>query len=809
MARIRCVDERAPEVQFGPWMLAVTPPGACAGPADLDAVTGWIPATVPGTAAAALRAAGRWSEAAPEPIHDRDVWYRSRIAGAGPARLRFEGLATLAEVWLDGAPILCTRSMFEAPTVDVELGGVSELVLCFRALREELDRPAKRGRWRPRMITPGSLRHLRTSVLGFMPGWCPEIDHVGPFRPLTVGPVRPRMAAADVRSTLEGDIGHLAVRLRIDGRTDSVILACGGGEASLTEVEPGLFTGALALPGIAPWWPHTHGVPNLYPVEVRVDGARFDLGRVGFRSLTLTRPFEDGLSLAVNGVPVFCRGAVWTPPDLVGLGSDGTRTLLMRARAAGMNMLRVPGTTLYPDSDFYNLCDEFGILVWQDLMLANFDYPHADPAFASQLDCELTGFLERTQTAPSLCVLCGGSEVWQQAAMLGAPRAVWADTFCATTLPARAADLRPDLIVVPNSPSGGDLPFSPRGGCTHYFGVGAYRRPLEDARRAEPGFASECLAFANPPEPGTPGPTGPADPLWPAGIPRDRGRLGLRDGARPLCRPALRRRSGGAARRRSGPLPRTRPCCGGRGDGGDLRGVAPSALADGRRPRPDAARPRTRRRLGRHRLDAEAEIGLVCAEARLPSGPGPSHRRGPRRPSRSRPQRDGSGPGPDAEADPVRCRRVAARAERVLTAGPRAALTLSSAAVLGRFFDTTDSYRFGPRIHDLAHARLSDADGRVIAESFHFPGLRPVLREAVGLRAEPVATGEGPGLRISTARFACSVQVQASGVWPVESGFHLAPGSSRIVAFADAARLPRGSVRAINSSEIVEFGHDA
>ncbi|PNA10320.1 beta-mannosidase, partial [Pseudomonas sp. MPR-R1B] len=83
--------------------------------------------------------------------------------------------------------------------------------------------------------------------------------------------------------------------------------------------------------------------------------------------------------------------------------------------------------------------------VWQDLMLANFDYPHDDPDFAGRLAREVTGLLDRTQTAPSLCVLCGGSEVWQQAAMLGAPRAVWADAFCETTLPTLAATLRPDL----------------------------------------------------------------------------------------------------------------------------------------------------------------------------------------------------------------------------------------------------------------------------------------------------------------------------------------------------------------------------
>ncbi|MEH3064553.1 MAG: glycoside hydrolase family 2 protein, partial [Methylobacterium radiotolerans] len=180
-----------------------------------------------------------------------------------------------------------------------------------------------------------------------------------------------------MRTTLDGAVGRVAVRLRVDGPVGTVLLRCGGGEAPLAEVEPGLFAGALALPGIAPWWPHTHGAPNLHPVEVRVDGAQIDLGRVGFRTLSLTRPFAEGLALAVNGVPLFCRGAVWTPPDLVGLGSDGTRALLELAREAGMNMLRVPGTTLYPAPDFYDLCDELGILVWQDLMLANFDYPHA------------------------------------------------------------------------------------------------------------------------------------------------------------------------------------------------------------------------------------------------------------------------------------------------------------------------------------------------------------------------------------------------------------------------------------------------
>ncbi|SDO31873.1 beta-mannosidase [Methylobacterium phyllostachyos] len=810
MARIRSVDGQVPQSLRGSWQLTLTPPGACAGPGDLHGISDWVPAAVPGTAASALRAAGRWSETAPTPIHDRDVWYQTRIAGPGRIRLRFEGLATLAEIWLDGSLILTARSMFEPHAVAVELGAESELMLCFRSLRAELDRPAKRGRWRPRMITPGSLRHMRTSALGFMPGWAPEIDLVGPYRPITVEAVSPRIVSADLRAGLDGAAGRLTARLTIDGHADSVTLRCDGRAVPLIARGPGQFAGDLLLPGIAPWWPHTHGAPTLHAVSAEIDGARVDLGRVGFRSLSRTRPFEEGLSLAVNGVPIFCRGAVWMPPDLVGLGQDGMRSLLMLAREAGMNMLRVPGTTLYPDTAFYDLCDELGILVWQDLMLANFDYPHDDLDFSTALTREVTAFLDRTQTAPSLCVLCGGSEVWQQAAMLGAPRAVWADAFCETALPALAAAQRPDLVVVPNSPSGGALPFAPRGGCTHYFGVGAYRRPLDDARRAEVGFASECLAFANPPDPGTPGPSSPAQPDWAAGIPRDRGAdwdfatirdhyVGLLYGVDPA---ALRIRDperyldlGRAA----------------------VAEVMEATFAEWRRPR------------------APTAGGLVLMLRDLGPGAGWGVIDWTQRPKSAwyalkrafRPvQILLSDEGLDGlhihilneTAEPRdltvaltladRGGRVAAQAERPVALGPRATLTLTSADLLGRFFDATDSYRFGPRVHDVAQARLSDRTGLVIAESFHFPGLRPITQDAIGLRADPETTPTGPALRISTQSLALGVQIRAPGARPDDDGFHLAPGTSRLITFPGHTGIPRGVVRALNSTDNAEFGHD-
>jgi beta-mannosidase len=192
-----------------------------------------------------------------------------------------------------------------------------------------------------------------------------------------------------------------------------------------------------------------------------------------------------------------------------------------------MNMLRVSGVMTYESYAFFDLCDQFGILVWQDMMLANFDYPQSDPAFLAAIRAEAETLLSGLQTAPSLAVLCGGSEVFQQSAMLGAPRDIWSGPIFDEVLPEVVLRLRPDVVYVPNSPSGGALPFLANEGVTHYYGVGAYMRDLDDARRANVRFAAECLAFANVPEEASLRamqlPAILHHPEWKRGVPRDVG----------------------------------------------------------------------------------------------------------------------------------------------------------------------------------------------------------------------------------------------------------------------------------------------
>ena len=149
----------------------------------------WIPARVPTTAAAALRAAGRWSfDAAPPVRFDGAEWtWRTRVRGAPTAPgeetvLCLDGIATVADVLWNGECLLKSDDMFVAHEARVTLTGDDELVLRCHALDPLLAAKRPRPRWRAPMIEHQQLRWHRTTLLGRTPGWSPPAPPVGPWR---------------------------------------------------------------------------------------------------------------------------------------------------------------------------------------------------------------------------------------------------------------------------------------------------------------------------------------------------------------------------------------------------------------------------------------------------------------------------------------------------------------------------------------------------------------------------------------------------------------------------------------------------
>jgi beta-mannosidase len=516
------------------WQLCESPAGAWPDPAALERAVSvvpgerWFSCQVPGTVAQALQLAGQFDPHAPRPLHDSDFWYRREICGDGIYALRCEGLATLAQVFLDGKLIGESSSMYLPLTLTLNLHGRSILCIAFRSLTVHLaGLKPPRARWRVAMVHDQNLRAVRTTLLGHMPSWCPEIHLVGPWQAIHLISAR-AISQVQLHATVCGEGGLVRVELTCGDDLGTLTVSCAGAQALLQRVGEHTYAAQIDIAQVQRWWPRGMGAQALYEVSLQRPDATLVLGKVGFRRIELDQGVDGrDFALIVNGVKMFARGAVYTPPKVLHPGGEeGLVNRLDLLAEMGANMLRVAGPFCYESTAFYRRCDELGLLVWQDLMLANFDYPLANAAFATTIELEVKALLHRIAGSPSLAVLCGGSEIQQQAAMLGLSDERRRQEFFSQALPAICARLAPDLIVVSNSPSGGDLPFSVREGISHYFGVGAYERPLDDARRANPRFMTECLAFSNVPEPislaimGVPAVHHPA---WKSSVPRDRG----------------------------------------------------------------------------------------------------------------------------------------------------------------------------------------------------------------------------------------------------------------------------------------------
>jgi len=456
-------------------------------------------------------------------VEDKDWWYRRRfivdddILKSDRVELVFEGLDTFATVWVNGKKVGSFCNMFRGHRLDVKhllRDGENVIVVKFDSPTRTLEAmyatrgaklsgafyfPIIYGRkaqysfgwdWGPRLPTSGIWRPARLEAYDAC-----RLDSFH-FRPNIELPRGSAVVAVEVcvDAVKEGDV-YVSTSLKGHGyesrRSERRKLAIGHN----------CFTFEFAMEKAELWWPNGYGNQPLYELEIGVikDGTIVDRlsKKVAFREIEVVQEKdEEGKTFCfkVNGVPVFCKGANWIPADsfLPQVTRDRYDHLLNMAKEANMNMLRVWGGGIYESEDFYELCDEKGIMVWQDFMFACAEYPEED-WFIDECRKEAEEVVKRLRNHACLAIWCGNNEnEWGfKAGWFGKRDILYGRTIYHEILPRVCARLDPSTFYWPSSPYGGEDPNSQSEGDRHSWDVWSGMKDHSEYLKDNGKFVSE------------------------------------------------------------------------------------------------------------------------------------------------------------------------------------------------------------------------------------------------------------------------------------------------------------------------------
>ena len=460
-------------------------------------------------------------------IEERDWEYRAEFSVASlmleedVVDLVADGLDTIATVRLNGSLVARTENMFIGFRWNVKpllRKGRNILSIRFDSAMRYVR--THRTAHNPREINDpvGGCTRIRKEQCQFGWDWGPRFVTAGIWRDIRLeGWSGNRLESVEVTQIHSKD-GSVTLNLgqelaRADRRstcgwriTDTSGAVTSGKGSRIRIREPRL------------WWPSGQGEQPLYQLEVEVIGGKGTVighwaRKIGLRTIALDRhkdPWGESFQFVVNGRPVFAKGANWIPAHcfVTTLDREKYARDLKAAAAANMNMLRVWGGGIYESEEFYDLCDELGLLVWQDFMFACTMYP-GDSAFIRSSAAEATYQVKRIRHRASLALWCGNNEIWGiNAHELIDPkkRSLKADydRLFHRALPDVVAKHDRSTPYWPSSPWRAGPDTSHAGGAargdSHYWDVWHGRNPVKDYEKWDFRFASEfgMQSFSSP-----------------------------------------------------------------------------------------------------------------------------------------------------------------------------------------------------------------------------------------------------------------------------------------------------------------------
>ncbi len=494
-------------------------------PEDIKIPIDWLPATVPGTVHTDLYQ----SKFIPDPfyadnekqlgwIHESDWVYRLEFNLPEdfkldqPIFLVFEGLDTIANIFLNGNRLGSAENMFRRYRFTVQ-----NLLEEHNLLEIHFISPVRFGRKQEEIFgkLPVALNseraYLRKAQYSFGWDWGPSFPTVGIWRPVYLWQPQP-MWIENVRfhnAQISPDKAQVMVEVDLGGQIESGVKL----QIHLFDQEQSFKREAkiqdkpslqIELEVLQPrlWWPNGEGEPHLYKLEICLLDNEKNLydcfeRKVGIRNIQLqTRENgEEIFRLVVNGRPIFARGANWIPADMFipRLSPETYRKWLTLAKEANMNILRVWGGGIYEEDIFYQLCDELGLLVWQDFMFACGAYPE-HPAFLENITAEFQENVNRLQHHPCIALWCGNNEnewIWHQEQGRNINEMPGYKIFH-ELLPDILRKIDPLRPYWPSSPFGRDEdPNDPRSGNRHQWNIWSYWQDYTTVVSDESLFVTE------------------------------------------------------------------------------------------------------------------------------------------------------------------------------------------------------------------------------------------------------------------------------------------------------------------------------